>query len=137
MLYEILAALGVMRSYSGRLVHSVRRGHWEIVDGSINLSLPSGQYFIIDGSVQNDGVYCFPADLHDEEFDGTIITLVLPKAFLELVHDIEKFQETQSNPAYTSESFGGYSYSKATASNGAAVGWREAYAARLSPWRVI
>ena len=38
---------------------------------------------------------------------------------------------------YTSESFGGYSYTKATDANGAPIGWQKAFASRLNKWRKL
>ena len=105
-------------------------------------ALLDGQYFRILGSVLNDGVYQYPPDdLKDEAFTGEIWSLAIPKEFLELTADIEAWQEQHGAAAagpYTSESFGGYTYSKAVdAVTGGAVTWEGAFRARLNAWRKL
>ena len=110
---------------------------YTIEDGGIALPfLVDGQYFRIVGSLFNDGVYQYPAELTDETFDGSVWALAIPKALLSTVDEITAWtaKNGDSGP-YTSESFGGYSYSKATNSKGMAVGWRDMFAAQLSPWK--
>lgn len=110
---------------------------YTIEDGGITLPfLVDGQYFRIVGSLFNDGVYQYPAELTDETFDGSVWALAIPKALLSTVEEITAWtaKNGDSGP-YTSESFGGYSYSKATNSKGMAVGWRDVFAAQLAPWK--
>lgn len=110
---------------------------YTIEDGGITLPfLVDGQYFRIVGSLFNDGVYQYPADLTDETFDGSVWALAIPKALLSTVEEITAWtaKNGDSGP-YTSESFGGYSYSKATNSKGMAVGWRDVFSAQLAPWK--
>lgn len=110
---------------------------YTIEDGGITLPfLVNGQYFRIVGSLFNDGVYQYPAELADETFDGSVWALAIPKALLSTVEEITVWtaKNGDSGP-YTSESFGGYSYSKATNSKGLAVGWRDVFAAQLAPWK--
>lgn len=111
---------------------------YTIKDGSIEQPfLQSGQYFRIVGSILNDGVYNYPVEnLKDEEFTGSIWALAVPPAVLSLVDEITAWTAKNGDSgAYTSESFGGYSYSKATNSKGVAVGWRDVFAAQLAPWK--
>lgn len=110
---------------------------YTIEDGGITLPfLVNGQYFRIIGSLFNDGVYQYPAELTDETFDGSVWALALPKALLSTVEEITAWQAKNGDSGpYTSESFGGYSYSKATNSKGLAVGWRDVFAAQLAPWK--
>ena len=111
---------------------------YTIEDGKLTLPfLVNGQYFRICGSVFNDGLHQYPAEnLTDEVFDGTVWALAVPKALLSTVEDITAWTaKNGENGPYTSESFGGYSYSKATNSKGMAVGWRDVFAAQLSPWK--
>lgn len=110
---------------------------YTIEDGGITLPfLVDGQYFRIVGSLCNDGVYQYPAELTDETFDGSVWALAIPKALLSTVEEITAWtaKNGDSGP-YTSESFGGYSYSKATNSKGMAVGWRDVFSAQLAPWK--
>ena len=112
---------------------------YTIEDGGITLPfLANGQYFRIVGSLFNDGVYQYPAELTDETFDGSVWALAIPKELLSTVDEITAWQAKNGDSGpYTSESFGGYSYSKATNSKGLAVGWRDVFAAQLAPWKKL
>lgn len=116
-------------------------GNFEISGGQISLDfLENGQYFRIIGSTFNDGVYQYPADdLTDELFAGAIWAMAVPPAVIALSAEIEEFNNSEAaKPSpYVSESFGGYSYSKATNSNGVAVGWRSVFADHLRKWRKL
>lgn len=114
-----------------------------IENGSISLPiLQNGQYFRIIGSVFNDGVYQYPASgLTDETFTGAIWALAIPRAVIALSEEINEWQEKNgaaSSSPYQSESFGGYSYSKATdGATGGALTWQTAFRGRLNQWRKI
>ena len=118
-------------------------GTFTIKDGGITLPfLADGQYFRICGSVFNDGLHRYPAtDLVDEEFSGTIWELAIPPAVVDLADEIGAWQEKNGEASaspYQSESFGGYSYSKATDSEtGGAVTWQSVFKRQLSAWRKI
>ena len=117
-----------------RLSEMPVNGRWKKKDAMFR-----GQYFWIRGSVFNDGLHVYPAaDLTDEDFDGVIIAMAVPRALIALSDEIKAWVDKngQESP-YTSESFGGYSYSKATNAQGLAVGWRDVFRARLNPWRKI
>ena len=121
----------------------IHEGTYTIEDGGITLPfLANGQYFRICGSVFNDGLHQYPAsDLKAETFDGTVWALAIPQAVIELASEIEAWQKKNGEAAsgiYQSESFGGYSYSKATDSaSGGAVTWQTAFRSRLSAWRKL
>lgn len=118
-------------------------GEFEIVGGKITPLdfLQKNQYFRIVGSVFNDGVYQNTADLvlTDEVFSGSVWSMAVPPAVIDLAAEIKKYNESdEAKPsAYTSESFGGYSYSKATDENGAPIGWKKVFASRLNQYRRI
>ena len=137
--------------------HTTYRGSFEIVDGNIDLSgmVLNGQRFRIVGSEMNDGIYTYHADgvyndddntvdlLVDETFTGLIVAMSIPSAFQKIVKDISEWQEankaTLESP-YTSESFGGYSYTKATgsgANSGGVLGWQDVFRSRLNAYRKI
>ena len=121
----------------------IHSGTFTIKDGGITLPfLADGQYFRICGSVFNDGLHQYNVlDLTDETFTGTIWALAIPKAVIELADEIGKWQEKNGEAAsspFSSESFGGYSYSKSTdAETGGAVTWQSAFKQQLSAWRKI
>ena len=121
----------------------IHEGTYTIEDGGIALPfLANGQYFRIVGSVFNDGLHQYPAsDLKAETFEGTVWALAVPQAVIELAFEIEAWQKKNGDASvspYQSESFGGYSYSKATDSvSGGAVTWQSAFRSRLNAWRKI
>lgn len=113
-------------------------GTWTIANGGISLPfLAIGQYFRITGSLFNDGVYTYPAQLKNEKFDGYIVPLAPPKAFIDLCSQIAEYESTSHISPYTSESFGGYSYTKAPGKGGGGLAWQEAYTVQLRRWRKI
>ena len=117
---------------------------FEIKGGVIASELPEGflqdgQYFRIIGSVFNDGLQKFDHahNLTDEMFTGTVYSLAVPVALLDLVREIEQWCEKhneQTQSPYKSESFGGYAYSK---EDGAAATWQGVFAKPLNRWRKI
>lgn len=118
--------------------------------------LQEGQYYRIIGSVFNDGVWQYrdperqsdfrsetAPQLTDETFAGTIWAMCVPPAFLALAAEIEEWTAANAdalNSPYQSESFGGYSYSKASGggvggSGSVAYGWQDQFATRLAQYR--
>lgn len=110
---------------------------WEIVGGTLTVpDVREGQYVRIFGSLFNDGVRKYPlTGLTDETFTGCVIPLAIPRVILTLAEEIETWSEKNQPTAFTSESFGGYTYSKATKANGTAAGWREVFADDLKPYK--
>lgn len=127
-------------------VNGIHPGTYTIENGGIALPfLRDGQYFRIMGSVFNDGLHRYGPDMEaltDETFDGAVWALAVPRAVTELAGEIEawqkKYGEAVDSP-YTSESFGGYSYTKSGGANenGGAGGWQAAFRARLNPYRKL
>lgn len=112
-------------------------GEFTIKDSDITVpGLVRGQYFRIDGSVFNDGVHRYGEITMngDETFTGTITPMAVPPAFEAVAAEIEEWKQKNAeviNSPYQSESFGGYSYTKGTAS------WQGVFAKRLNRWRKI
>lgn len=121
----------------------IHSGTFTIKDGGITLPfLADGQYFRICESVFNDGLHQYNVlDLTDETFTGTIWALAIPNPVIELADEISEWQEKNADALsspYSSESFGGYSYSKATDSaTGGAETWQSHFKQQLSAWRKI
>lgn len=142
MLFEVCNEIHNFFDYE-RVYGKITISNGELVD----VSLEEGQYFRIVGSVLNDGVYQYPADsnqLLNETFDGAVWKMAVPRAFLELCEEIEGWKDkylsvdSMANSPFTSESFGGYSYSKNAASvadGGSGASWQNAFATRLNAWR--
>lgn len=115
--------------------------------------LAEGQYFRIVGSVFNDGVYCNNEDglkeLKSESFTGAVWAMAVPPEFITLCKEIEAWcaanmgADSVNMSPFTSESFGGYSYTKGgkgssqNGSGSAAVTWQDQFAARLNPYRKV
>lgn len=121
----------------------VHEGTFVVLNGGLDLPyLQDGQYYRICGSLFNDGLHKYGdnADiLTDEKFYGTVWALAVPKAVVELSETIAKWEEKNgdsSRSPYNSESFGGYSYTRATdTATGGAVTWQAAFRGELSQWR--
>ena len=137
MLYEVMRYLRNFFVVPDGIQHST----FEISNGSMTISgATAGQYILIDGSLFNDGVYQYPlSGLIDEEFEGTVALLAVPSAFLNKVAEIEEWKEKNAavQTPYQSESFGGYSYTRATNSEGNAVGWQDAFKSDLRIWKKL
>lgn len=108
----------------------------------LSSSLIAGQYIRIVGSLLNDGIYLLPSNftvssLVDETFTGAIFGLAIPKDLVTLDSEITAYVAANPATGYVSESFGGWSGTKATGANGAALSWESVYAKRLNRWRKI
>ena len=120
-------------------------GTYTVENGSITLPfLQNGPFFRVVGSVVNDGVHQYPDyAMADETFDGSIWPMSVPPALLCLGEEIKAWQEKNGDIAaspYTSESFGGYSYSKSTSGSATGAGmvtWQSVFKSRLNQWRKI
>lgn len=129
---------------------TIENGQITVPDGS----LQDDQYFRIVGSVFNDGVHKYEPnrvygqneipELKDEVFKGAIWSMAVPPAVIDLSERISawvtEYGEKVSSP-YSSESFGGYSYTKADKGQGSASSsvptWRSVFADDLNRWRKI
>ena len=117
-------------------------GQFVISGGALDRPvLPHGQYYRIIGSVFNDGLHQACCDrLVDETFTGEVWALAVPQAVVDLASRAEEWENANAkalNSAYQSESFGGYSYTKATTKDGAPLSWKDAFRAELNAWRKI
>lgn len=116
----------------------------EIREGRIALpGLESGDYYLIEGSRRNDGIHVYGnADLRNEIYTGIITEICVPAEVLALLDEInawiEKNHEAVESP-YQSESFGGYSYTKASGNSGSGEGmsWKTVFGPRLRIWRKL
>lgn len=122
-------------------------GTFHIVGGELqeDCELQNDQYYRIVGSVFNDGVHKHPAtDLHDETWNGGVWQMAVPQEVIDLSEEIEDWKtkyggaESAALSPFTSESFGGYSYTKGASSNGGSgITWKSVFADRLNKWRKI
>lgn len=122
-------------------------GTFEIVDSRLSIDfLQNNQYYKIIGSVFNDGVHQYPSeDLTDEVFAGQVWAMAVPPTLIALCAEIEEWQNKYGDAVmspYSSESFGGYSYTKAsgTGARGEALPgatWQSVFGNRLNHWRKL
>lgn len=129
-----------------------RIGDFAIEDGKItpHFDFPT-DYIRIVGSHRNDGVHKLTngetTDLVDEgKFHGAVWIMSPPKDFLDLVDEIAAWEakyggiDSPLMSPFQSESFGGYSYTKASFSNGSGGGlptWESTFASKLNQYRRI
>ena len=114
----------------------------QIAGGQIALpGLENGAYYLIEGSRKNNGIHVYgQSGLYSETYTGVVTEACVPDDLLSLWQEICEWQEKNADALqspYTNESFGGYSYSKATTSTGEPVSWQTAFASRLKIWRKL
>ena len=126
-------------------------GDFSVTDGAItpSVGLADDQYYRVVGSIFNDGVHRADDILKDEgDFHGAVWKMRVPQDVLDLADEIAAWQaqngstDSVNMSPFTSESFGGYSYSKSsgggTGDGGAGasgVTWQTMFAKRLNPYR--
>lgn len=125
-------------------IKEIHHGTFTIVGGVIEPLpfLQNGQYFRIIGSLFNDGVYQYGTTgvaFIDEIFDGAIWSMAPPPDLISLAAEIEGWRKSDAGKPspYQSESFGGYSYTRATNSKGTSVTWQDAFSSQLNKYRKI
>lgn len=125
----------------------VHAGNYTVTDGKLALPyLTDGQYYRIIGSVFSDGIHR-AGDTDDvlppESFYGAVWALAIPPAVIKIAEEITAWEAANAAALaspYQSESFGGYSYTKADTSGSGAqktLTWRNVYAAKLARWRKL
>jgi hypothetical protein len=120
-------------------------GTFTILNGLISplpSSLIAGQYIRIVGSLLNDGIYLLPSNftissLVNETFTGAIFGLSISsdRVFLTRVSEITAYVAANPATGFVSESFGGWSGTRATGANGAVSPWQIVYEKQLNRWR--
>ena len=108
----------------------------------LSSSLIAGQYIRIVGSLLNDGIYLLPSNftistLVNETFTGAIFGLAIPRDLVTLDTEITAYVAANPASGYVSESFGGWSGTRATGASGAPLSWKTVYGARLNRWRKV
>lgn len=123
-----------------------KTGTFTVTDGGLQVDgLLEGQYFWVEGSVLNDGLHQYPAtDMEDETFTGKVVFLAVPAPVAAIAEEISGWLAANAealNGPYQSESFGGYSYTKATANTEGnempSTPWQVQFGARLRPYRKL
>lgn len=124
------------------------KGLFNIVDNQITVKgkYIQGQYIKLEGSIMNDSVYKVISYSENkitvegainEEFKGIIYSLAVPKELIELETKIKEYEANKTKSDIISESFGNYSYSRATNSNGDIADWKDVFKTDLKPYRAM
>lgn len=116
-----------------------------IIDVDFVEVIQPNQYFRIVGSVFNDGVYKYDdhLELVDELFVGAIWLMAIPRDVITLNEEIDSWLAqygNEVNSPFSSESFGGYSYTKASRNGDGGTSnptWQSVFASKLNKWRKI
>lgn len=147
MLEEVLRYINNRFDRDSRgIAYGSTEGTFTVEDGSLEVEgLLEGEYFWVEGSRLNDGLHPYPAtDMRDETFTGRVVRLVIPGRVIDLAAQIEAWNQRNAdviNSPLQSESFGGYSYTRA--SGGASgnetpsAAWQLQFGAMLRPYRKL
>lgn len=128
----------------------IENGEISLANGE-DMGIAVNQYYRIIGSTFNDGVHKYgdATDvLEDERFVGAVWLMAVPKDVITLCADIQAWQnkygsaDSVNMSPFTSESFGGYSYSKGSTSSdsktiSAVPTWESTFASRLARYKKI
>lgn len=117
--------LEVMKKCNNFFYYSIEGGKHIIANGRLKVrgKYLVGQYILIENSILNDGLYLIKSiseegleieGVVDEEFEGVIWGLKVPRDFVELCKKITEYDISNNGKEYVSESFEGYSYTRAT-----------------------
>jgi hypothetical protein len=132
--------------YIGKITLDAEGG---VFCNGVAVGLLEGQYFRVIGSIFADGVHKYPdTETLAESFDGAVWAMAVPPPVIKLVEDITAWRgkyeaaDAAAMSPFSSESFGGYSYSKSgggssDSANAGGANWKSAFAARLNQWRKI
>lgn len=138
----VVGVAAVMRQVRNYFEREAMDGRF-VISSSVLSPAPKAPYVYICGSAHCDGVWQLSggtllsergAFAHDETFSGRVWGLHPPDGFLALCEKIADYDEQNPIGAVQSESFGDYSYTRASGQNGV-QGWSAAFRALLLPYR--
>lgn len=125
-------------------------GTFTISEGVLDIAdkIQTNQYYLITGSVFNNGVHKRGSEeLDDEVFKGTIQLMAVPKDVIAIAAEIKDWQTKYGGVSsanlspFNSESFAGvYNYSKGSGSSSSASsvpGWQDIFGERLARYRKL
>lgn len=104
----------------------------------------AGAYIAITGSLFHNGVFLIAEGnvlegaapgVADETFVGRVYFLCPPAGFLDVCQDIAAFIEKTPKGGYESESFGDYSYTRASGKSGGVLTWKQHFMDDLAQYR--
>lgn len=104
-------------------------GNITVSDGKVycngsEIEMSEGQHFALVRTRYVYGAYSYGDEIEDSEFEGAVWIMDVPQDVLDVVARMTEWEtanggvDSAAMSPYQSESFGGYSYSKASGSNG-------------------
>lgn len=114
-------------------------GEFAFESDTIPAGVVQGQYFLVCGSIFNDGVHkAGDGDLTAERFNGTVQPMRVPSAFAALAQKITEYDKAiPGGGLYTSQSFAGWSGTLATGSDGLPADGVTRYRKEINQWRKL
>lgn len=114
-------------------------GEFAFEPDTVPAGVVPGQYFLVCGSIFNDGVHkAGDGDLTAETFTGTVQPMRVPPAFVVLAQKITDYDaRLPSGGMYVSQSFNGWSGSMATGSDGLPADGLTRYRKEINQWRKL
>lgn len=129
----------VMRHVKNYFARGCMDGEFSVSGGKLTPA-PASPYIAVSGSAGLDGVHPvsdLPSDV-TETFTGRVWLLHPPEDFLALCEKISKYDDANPVGAMQSESFGDYTYRRASVGmngSGGVASWQTAFAQQLVPYR--
>lgn len=112
-------------------------GEFTFTADTVPSGVSTGQYFLVCGSVFNDGVHkAGDGDLTPETFTGTVQPMRVPPDFVTLAEKIDTYDKAlPAGGVYVSQSFAGWSGTMATGSDGLPADGKTRYKSEINQWR--
>lgn len=114
-------------------------GEFAFEPDTIPAGVVQSQYFLVCGSIFNDGVHkAGDGGLTAETFRGTVQPMRVPPAFVELAKKITEYDAAlPGGGLYTSQSFAGWSGTLATGADGLPADGVTRYRKEINQWRKL
>lgn len=114
-------------------------GEFTFTADTVPAGVSAGQYFLVCGSVFNDGVHkAGDGDLTAETFTGTVQPMRVPPDFVALAKKITDYDAaTPGGGRYVSQSFNGWSGTMATGTDGLPADGCTRYRREINQWRKL
>ena len=138
-----VSVAAVMRHCRNYFETGYMDGTFRITGNALSADVGGVHYVYISGSLMHDGVweicngYLTGRDvtgLMNEEFDGRVWLLAPPVDFLDLVREMQQYEEKNPVSAVIRETFGGYSKEIASV-NGVPLNVQTAFSTQLAPYK--
>lgn len=114
-------------------------GQFAFALDTIPAGVVQGQYFLVCGSIFNDGIHkAGDGDLTPETFTGTVQPMRVPQELVVLAKKISDYDAAlPSGGVYASQSFNGWSGTLAAGSDGLPADGLTRYRKELNQWRKL